>query len=146
MDALLTWLLNSTGGHVLISWVAGLVFSLGLGHWVAKSFLDWLRYTKLKLRRQKPGRLKSVPPELTGFLERLFFTVLVGLNVQGAPIAMMAWLALKMATNWNRPIDNRSGRSQLRPLPWAFSGLLGGLVSILFALLGGLICRGDWWS
>jgi hypothetical protein len=51
---------------------------------------------------------------------------------------MVGWLALKMATNWNHPDwkQKPSARS------FAFSALLGGLVSMLFALIGGLVCAG----
>jgi hypothetical protein len=43
-----------------------------------------------------------------------------------------------LATNWNHPDwkENPAARS------FAFSALLGGLVSMLFALIGGLVCAG----
>lgn len=81
----------------------------------------------------------EIPPWLTGFIEQLFFTIVVAFNVQGAAIAMIAWATVKMATGWNwQPKDEN------RLL--AFTGLLGTIVSLLFAMLGGLICRGEiWW-
>jgi hypothetical protein len=49
---------------------------------------------------------------------------------------MMGWLAVKMLTHWNRPENNQ------RPFSaGAFTALLGGLMSMLFALVGGLILR-----
>ena len=50
---------------------------------------------------------------------------------------MIGWLALKLATNWNHP-DYKDNRSEERAV--AFSALVAGLVSMLFALLGGQIC------
>lgn len=126
--------------RVIVPWVIGLIFSIGLGL-VTGCFVNWLRHTKLGLPKRSDT---VVPPPLTGSLERLFFTILVGLNVPGFPIAMMAWLAVKMATNWNRPTPTGGEPRDVRL--WSFSGLLGGLVSMLFALLGGFICQGGWWS
>jgi hypothetical protein len=73
---------------------------------------------------------------LIGTLERLFFTLIIAFDVTAAAVAMVAWLALKMATNWNRPNASHTPTE-------ALTGLLGGLISMLFALIGGLICKGD---
>jgi hypothetical protein len=75
-------------------------------------------------------------------VERLFFTVLVGLEVPGAPAAMIGWLALKLATDWNHP----DWKEKAAAREFAASALLGGLVSMLFALIGGLICAGKLFS
>ena len=118
-------------------WIIGLLFSLVVGGIVTWLFLKVLR---LRLGIPPKPRLsdgsKGVPPWLTGTIERLFFTVLIGLGVPGAPAAMIGWLALKMVTNWNHPDwkDKPNART------FALSALLGGLVSMLFALLGGLVC------
>ncbi|WP_157719519.1 hypothetical protein [Pseudomonas oryzae] len=82
----------------------------------------------------------SAPPWLTGMTERLFFTVLVAFAVSDVATTMVAWLALKLATNWHRFQDDSTARY------FGFSALLAGLVSMLFAFLGGLIVRGDLWS
>ena len=119
-----------------MNWIVGLSISLALGALCTWAFLKLLRkYVGLP---QKAKEGASVPAWLTGVVERLFFAVLVGLNVAGAPAAMVAWLALKLATNWNHPDwkDKPEARS------YAFSALLAGLVSMLFALLGGLVCAG----
>ena len=78
---------------------------------------------------------RRVPPWLTGVVERLFFTTLVGLGVQGAAPAAIGWLALKLATNWNHPDwkDKPEARSH------ALLALLAGLLSLLIAVVGGLI-------
>lgn len=76
---------------------------------------------------------------LFGAIERLFFTILVALDVTGWPIAMMAWLGAKMAANRNRvPADLEDNRLM------AICSLLAGLVAMLFAMAGGLIWRGTW--
>ncbi|TKD44795.1 hypothetical protein [Azotobacter chroococcum] len=121
-----------------MSWVFGLLFSLLLGHFIVEYFL-WALRKKMALG-EKPLLLdnpKRVPPWLTGAMERLFFTILVALNISGTPAAMIGWLGLKVATNWNHPDykDNPKARS------FAFSGLLAGLLSLLVAFVGGRICR-----
>ena len=70
-------------------------------------------------------------------VERTFFTVAVATELSGVTTAMIAWLALKFATNWNfagmgAPAATRG---------FAFSALLAGLVSMLFATIGGLVAR-----
>jgi len=77
-------------------------------------------------------------------MERLFFTVVVAFDVSGAAIAMIGWITLKLATNWNRP-GTQSQEQWSKWSAWAFSALIGGLVSMLFALLGGLGWRGRLW-
>jgi len=118
-------------------WVLGLGFSLIAGHFAVELFLAQLR--KYMGLSDKPPLLKSykgTPPWLTGGLERTFFTFLVAFNVSGTPAAMIGWLALKLATNWNHP--DYKDRPEARA--FAFSGLLAGLLSMLFAVLGGQIC------
>jgi hypothetical protein len=124
--------------NALIRWSVGLLVSLALGHVVVAFFLSQLR-RKLGLGgkpRTHDISVARVPPWLTGTLERLFFTVLIGSNVSGVPTAMVGWLALKFATNWNR-----AGSSELSTTrAFAMSALLAGLLSMLFATWGGLIC------
>lgn len=89
---------------------------------------------------EKPvADVKRVPPWLTGIVERSFFYLLTVLNVQNLPTAMMAWLGLKLATNWNHPSQNaQEGR------PRALLALLAGLVSLAFAYVGGAMSVGQW--
>ena len=121
----------------MTQWIVGLFFSLvvgGIATWLfLKALRAWLG-TSPKPRLSAKG--KGVPPWLTGGVERLFFTILVGLEVSGVPAAMIGWLALKLATNWNHP----DWKNKPDTRTYAFSALLGGLVSMLFALLGGWVC------
>lgn len=115
-------------------WIAGLAFSLVVGHLVTSHFLSLLR-KKLELDSLPKGR-RRISPSLTGAIERLFFTVLIGFDMSGASAAMIAWLALKLATNWNHLDWKGNPDARTR----ALSALLAGLVSMLFALIGGVIC------
>ena len=119
----------------MLRWILGLTVSLGIGWYATEMFLTWLR---TRYRVKKPRGDKTVPPWLTGLVERLFFTVAIGFNLPGAATAMIAWIAVKMASHWARP-NSRHGPDS-RSL--VFSALLAGLVSMFFALIGGLIARG----
>jgi hypothetical protein len=84
--------------ETLTSWILGLLFSLFIGHAITSRFLKLIRQGI-----EKPTGRQEVPAWVTGATERLVFTVLVGLHPDGTPAAMMGWLALKLATNWNHP-------------------------------------------
>lgn len=119
-------------------WIIGLFISLVVGQLVTWMFLkllrSWLAIDKTLI--SSDGR--HVPAWLTGTVERLFFTVLVCFDVGVISPAIMGWLALKLATNFNHPVWNKEPR--MRTL--ALSALLAGLVSMLFAFLGGLVWAG----
>lgn len=116
-------------------WATGFAVALLLGQLMTWIFLRILRSWMGTPEKAPQALAKRVPPWLTGTIERLFFTVLVGTNVDGFPTAMMAWLALKLASNWNhRDVE---GHPDARA--FALSALLAGVVSMLCALLGGLI-------
>ena len=113
---------------LLFRWALGLSVALILGAVVTNIFVTRLR---ARIGANESG-LTGVSPSLTGLIERLFFTVIVAFDISGTATAMMGWLGVKMASNWNRTA---------LPDPGAFSALLGGLVSLFFALVGGLVCR-----
>lgn len=81
--------------------------------------------------------LKFVPPALQGVIERLLFTIFVAFDLSATAAAMMAWLAVKMVTYINRGDLPKHAITRQR----AMTALLGGMVSMLFALVGGLLCR-----
>jgi hypothetical protein len=126
-------------------WIVGLTFSV-LGGWpVTWLFLKLLRKAMRLPEKPEPKKKKDprgVPAALTGIVERLFFTVLVAFNVAGIGAPMIAWIVLKLATNWNSDYWNTNSLARL----YGFSALLAGLVSMLFAFLGGLIVRGELWA
>lgn len=125
-------------------WTFGLFFSIVIGGAVTGVFLYTLRVVLELGEKPKPkGKsIKRAPPWLTGAVERMVFTVLVAEGVGGAATAMMGWLALKLATNWNR--DDWKNDPKARP--FAFTALLAGLLSMLFAALGGLVASSKLWA
>src|SRR6266849_969211 len=128
------------GDQNMKAWTIGLLFSLVIGNIVTWLFLKCLRCW-MGAPEPKPrltAGSKGVPSWLTGMVERGFFTPLIALDVSGVSTAMIGWLAVKLATNWNHPDwkEKRDTRT------YAFSALLGGLVSMLFAFVGGLVCAG----
>jgi len=127
-------------------WVTGLFFSLFVGYLFIEPILDLLLFTSKTDKRPNNSGAR-VHPALTGFIERFFFTIvvgLVGLKFHGILSGMMAWLGLKLAANWNRPEPANNSNSEDKSMKNTRSlvALLAGLISMLFALIGGLICAG----
>ena len=67
---------------------------------------------------------------------------------EGTLTAMGAWLALKMATYWNKPRDSGAEKGKRRTVDhfssYGMLSLLSGLLSLFFAVLGGLVIRLSW--
>jgi hypothetical protein len=123
---------------VIIVWLTGLVLSCVLGYFIVEAFLKWLS-TRLGLPpdRSVPGDFeKRTPVWVTGGLERFFFTIAVAVNIAGVLPAMIAWLAVKLAANWQTRVDTGGQRKN-----YAFSALLGGFLSMLIAFVCGLLIR-----
>ena len=74
----------------------------------------------------------TVSPVLTGLMERFFFTILVAVKLPGVAGAMIAWIAVKMASNWNSDNEQEDRRFN------RFAALLTGLLSMSVATIGGL--------
>ena len=124
-------------GAMMRQWVIGLAVSV-----IAGGIFTWLFLKGLRWQFDVPSNQpKGIPSWLTGVVERIFFTVIIGLGVQDVPTTMIAWLGVKLAANWNHPDwqDKPNART------FAFAALLAGLVSMLFAFIGGLICAGKLW-
>ncbi|WP_126453446.1 hypothetical protein [Sulfuriflexus mobilis] len=110
----------------------------GIGAWLFLKLLrKWMRLTK---EAEENSGSRAVPSWITGVIERFFFTLLVHFQLPGVPAAMLIWLTLKMVTNWNSPLRKEADKNHTR---LAFSALLAGLISLGFAVYGGLISRGD---
>ena len=118
----------------MFRWLLGLSILVGLGWYVTEKFLTWLRTSHGVV---KPEGERRVPAWLTGLIERTFFTVAVAFNMPAVAPAMIGWLAVKMASHWTRPNSEHGPDSRFLVL----SALLAGLVSMFFALIGGLIAR-----
>lgn len=116
-------------------WLIGVAISLVGGGAAASTFLAVAR---LGLDVSSEPKTKRVPPWLTGIIERLAFTILVAMGVQDVVTAMLAWIALKLATNWNHAsVSGPHSRTQ------GLLALLAGLISMVFAFVGGLVITGQ---
>jgi hypothetical protein len=122
------WILG-TFGKTVSAWIWGLMVSLVAGHIFTGMFIDWMR-KRYEVELPK-FREKFIPRWLTGFVERLFFTISVAYDFSGTIIAMVGWTTIKMYQKWGR----RESKS------YSFSRMLGGLASMFFALIGGLIIK-----
>ena len=95
----------------------------------------------------KPGTPRQrMPSWLAGTIERIFFTILVTFDVSGYAPAMILWLLVKMAVTWTGRGTARddSEEEAKRANDYRVSSsitLLNGLVSMIFALVGGLIIQ-----
>jgi hypothetical protein len=121
-----------------VVWLAGLLLSCVLGHYIVKLFLRQLsEYLGLPASRDPDATAKKTPGGLTGNLERFFFTIAVAVNMAGVLPAMITWLAVKLAANWQfrEDIDNRQKAN------YKFSALLAGFLSMLIAFGFGLLIR-----
>ena len=101
-------------------WIVGLLFASVVGGIVVPLFLYSVR-GMLRLGEKPKKDIKRVYPWLTGAVERLAFAVFVGLELPDATTAMMAWLALKLAANWNRSDLERTSASArtTKRFPWS---------------------------
>ncbi len=112
--------------------IYGFAFSLIGGH-----IACWSIHVGIGFERPTHKRL---PPYMMGMIERLFFTIITITHFTVVPYLMMSWLVLKMVTNWNSAArqdrENKEERSR------AILALGTGLLSMLFAFGGGLICMG----
>jgi hypothetical protein len=132
--------------HTLWGWLIGLGgVSLILGSLVTwavwKGLHSFYEATvKTKGWDVAPSKMEKIPvyPFIIGVLERVTFTLLIAFQVSGVSGAIFAWVAIKMVTGWNRI---SGGETPYRML--AFTGLLSSLTSMLFAVVGGLICNGQ---
>jgi hypothetical protein len=93
----------------------------------------------LKLPSKSVSLVQRMPPWLTGLVERGFFVLLVATQVEGVPEAMIGWLALKLATNWQKLDPEKNPDAQTRGL----LALLTGVISLAFAYIGGAIISGS---
>jgi len=133
--------------RVIHLWIHSLVVALGLGHLWTFTFLKVIRnhiYHKTLKRKETIENIYihalAVPAWVVGTIERIFFGALVAFDISATAAAMVTWILVKMATDWNRILTSaQEGKRGPRSL--AFSSLLAGMISLFFALTGGLICR-----
>ena len=119
------------------SWITGLFFALVIGNLLTKLFLKIIRKN---IGYKKPN-YKVVSPTILGIVEGAFFTVAVAFELPGVIVAMIAWVAAKMAAHWG----TKSEKDVENIEAVRFSALLGSMSSMFFAMIGGLICSGKIW-
>ncbi len=124
----------------ILLWLTGLVVvSLVGGHFTTRLFVDQLNK---KVRTQDvDGPWDKVPDWLrkrtVGLVERLFFTTIIAADLSGAPVAMIAWISVKGYFYWS----TFEGKYPTQVL----IAVLGSLVSLWWAMVGGFICNGRLW-
>ncbi len=129
---------------LILRWIIGLLVSLLIGHYASRKFRD-LRNKHIRNlckdhkaidRQNEQSFNNDILTMVTGLIERMFFTLIIAFDVSGSAVAMMGWLAAKMAVNWKRqPGDSPINRA------FSMTALQAGMMSLLFLLIGGLICR-----
>ncbi len=86
-------------------------------------------------KKSYPGRVPWMPAWV-GIFERAFYTVLIGLNVEGGAAFIGVWVGLKLAGGWQLwSTGTTYGRAIF------FSGLLGNAMSVTFGIVAGLTTR-----
>jgi hypothetical protein len=116
--------------------LAGFTISLAVAPFVVSWVLEWLR-RDLGDESGLPG--EKVPAWIVGTGERAFFTLVVAAGLSGVPVAMILWIALKMVAGFWSNSQETPDREALR-----FTGMLGDLASMMFALVGGGVVRMGW--
>jgi hypothetical protein len=97
------------------------------------------QYLGLSSDRKVAGDLTNRTPQwITGGLERFFFSVAVAVNMSGVLPAMIAWLAVKLAANWQyrEEVQNPAEKANYK-----FSALIAGFLSMSIAFVSGLLIR-----
>lgn len=149
-----------TSVRVSLLLIHGSVVALILGHLYVKTFLEVIRkciYQKTAERKEKVDDVYidtlAVPPWVVGITERIFLGALVAFNIPGTGAAMGTWMLVKMATDWHRLLPStekpcsiegskqEETKHKIGPRSLAWGSLTASMISLLFALIGGLICQ-----
>jgi hypothetical protein len=119
----------------IINWSIGLLgFAVIFGYFITALFTS-----KLRKHAEEGVTPDKVMAFWTGTIERLFFTLLVAFEMSGIPTVLVAWIIFKVAPDWDRLKKETQAEDLKGP---AFVRLLGNVLSMIFALVGGLICSG----
>lgn len=119
-------------GKAIVYWFIGGYVSLFFGYFITEIFHAWAFYTRIGDSDTQDREWRLV----VGTIERFFFMVAVAFSVTGAILGMMGWITLKTATNQNWIEAKKDEKFGTR----AMCSLLSSMVSMLFALFGGLFC------
>jgi len=114
-------------------WSRGLFFSLICGHLITHFSNELIRYKYVKYK--DPNQNNGIPGWLIGFIERTFFTILVSCDVSGTAVAMLVWTTLKVTPK----IKYFQPSITYEKLMAIFASFLASLISMMCALIGGLL-------
>ena len=121
-----------------LRWMTGFFVSLVFGGIVTQYYARRVR----KLIGDQDPQYRILIPISIGVVENLFFTIGVAFNLSGVMVAMVAWMGAKMAAHWGR----ESKEHQVKNIETVrFLVLSGTMLSLLFSMIGGLICAGKLW-
>ena len=121
-----------------LRWMTGFFVSLVFGGIVTQFYARRVR----KLIGDQDPQYRILIPISIGVVENLFFTIGVAFHLSGVMVAMVAWMGAKMAAHWGRE-SQEHGVSNIATV--RFLMLVGTMISLLFAMIGGLICAGKLW-
>ena len=136
--------------QTVLLWIHGSVVALVLGQLWTDTTLRLIRnyvYSQALKRKEKIEDIYvdslAVPGWMVGMIERAFFGALVAFNISATAAGMVTWILVKMATDWHRILgsSNQSKDAMYGPRSLAFGSLLAGMISLFFALMGGMVCR-----
>jgi hypothetical protein len=123
---------------VAFRWTAGFFVSLVFGGIVTQYYARRIR----KLIGDEDPHYRIFIPLSLGVVENLFFTIGVAFDLSGVMVGMVAWMGAKMAAHWG----GESKEHQVENIGTVRFLVLGGtMISLLFAMIGGLICAGKLW-
>lgn len=74
-----------------------------------------------------------------GFVERTFFFIAVANGIGGSAVAMIGWTTFKNLSYWKAFFDE-SNSTTVRQFQFV---IMANLVSLTFAMLGGITCKND---
>ena len=119
-------------GKSYVYWFIGLYISLYLGFFFTELFHRWAFFTRSGSSDTHEGSWHI----FIGSIERLFFMLAVAYNASGAILGMIGWITLKTAANqnWIKAKEEADFGTK------AMCSLLSSMVSMIFALIGGLFC------
>jgi len=129
---------------ILVAFIIGLFISLGFGYLVTSNCDEYFMHkieVEFPNKNDRNGipepdeRAKGFDVRIIGTLERLFFTLLVGFSISGVGGMMIAWITVKMYIKNELPLKSVGGRA------FSTRTLLLNLISMLFALIGGLFIK-----
>lgn len=122
---------------VLLAFIISLVIST----FIIDQYVRLVRYFFGIDQPSDQKKNPRVPNWLNGLIERLFFTIIVALNLSGIATAMIGWIGIKIASNWQQKKDDEPDDKRKLRLSIAFTSLQASILSMLFAIIGGTILR-----